>query len=240
METLFSLLTGPETITDLSQTVDYTWLQENANTGDILLFSANHFIGCITKWYGATAWTHVGMIVRHDQDLFVWEAMRGKDNNRDLLKGDDHQEGVRLVDLRTRIALCILNSKCGGILYRRLVVDAGRRRQFDRIMRELEKTEDGKPFTDSLLKMVESSSSGMVYNDLKTRSHNPLSIPKNYFCSQLVTYTYMRLGLIPDDQWDPEEFSPLDFDDLFDRCSKIAVGLANRNCKLEAGKRIPV
>lgn len=241
-----SAISRPLTIDPDAEHVDWEWLKQNAETGDILLFSTKCLASLIIEWGESTDWSHVGMIVRHrfyankidpEKDkLYVWEAEPGSDGNKDALKGDQHQSGVRLVPLQRRIRY---TPGCSGMLYKRLNgITESRKQEINKKMLNWEQSEDGKPFTSQFLTMVKAVTTNS--EDLN-ESYSSAYTPSAYFCSQLVARTYIHLGLLPPSKFRPAEFAPVDFGDLYDsQRGKLFLGMRMCRCGLEDGNPLNV
>jgi hypothetical protein len=242
--TCCSVLSKPMQIDPHALCVTIDWLEDHANTGDILLFSTNYPTSRCIEWGENTDWSHVGMIVRnpHTHRLYVWESEPGSDGNKDVLRGDHHQSGVRLVSLSKRLNKTRSSINCAGILYRRLFYDNTNNRleAINRRMIKWEAHEDGKPFTKNFLDMVKSTCTSTEHINPSYDFYSPSSLPTGYFCSQLIVRTYIYLRLVPTKTFRPAEFSPVDFADLYDYQGKLFLAMSSKKCWLERGNPVVI
>lgn len=74
-------------------------------TGDIVLFSGNTLAAKTVRWFTASRWSHVGLILRHPawgNEPLLWEATRASPL-KDLATGS-MADGVQLVKLADKVA----------------------------------------------------------------------------------------------------------------------------------------
>ena len=203
---------------EMYPTRNYSTIENKLKTGDLLLFSSNGFFSNIIKVATMSPYSHIGMVVKIDNnqkfkdiyngndELFLWhspkDVIEGK--NRDILTKTE-KNGPQLNPLK-RILLKT-NSK---VVLRRL----------DKTTKEITSLRNVK-FNNSnnLLNYMKKESIKIYernYLDLFYSSYDgPFGQQKQnneseFFCSELVAATYIKMGLL-DDTLPTDEYTPEDF-----------------------------
>lgn len=153
---------------------------DNLDTGDVLLFSGTGLISDIIRWYTGSPWTHIGLVVRFEQDVppLLLEATVGNEA-ADLLTGKC-QSGVTLVSLNSKL----LNYPGQVALRRRQGQPLCERQR--RLVRRLVRRLYRRPYRNYLWRLM--------LDQLPGRQRD-----SGIFCSELVAEFYRRLGWLPAD-----------------------------------------
>jgi hypothetical protein len=219
------------------KTCTIKWLEENAQTGDILLFSTISITSEFIENIEGSDWSHVGMIIRktgqhkwnshgHTGDLFLWEAEPSADEDIDVISNKRDKVGVRLVSLHHRLQ----NPNIASMMYRQLVkrdgtfIDENSAYNINHNMNIWINSESRKTFVSEKACMIHSlfSSDPAII----PRSHYP-----EYFCSQLAICTLMNIGVLPKPESSTEKNTPginpirtcpADFGDLYDDNNELS------------------
>lgn len=166
---------------------------------DILLFSGqNYWVSRVIEWVTGSEFSHVGIVLKsptylHPDLTGIYLLESGQELKPDAEDGVP-KLGVQITELNG------LLSQYGGVVYRRRLDcnKEGMREQMKKVHQEIH----GKPYDFNLIDIMESVT-GCYLNNCK--------IEKRFFCSALVTFVYMRLGLLPEDiAWtivEPKQFS---------------------------------
>ena len=96
---------GSSVWADAHQDEPNAWIRMVAGTGDVLLFSGRTWAARTVRWFTASPWSHVAIVV-NDPLIFpeplVLEATRASDL-KDLLRGRRSGDGVQLVSLQEKL-----------------------------------------------------------------------------------------------------------------------------------------
>lgn len=155
-------------------------LLDSLETGDVLLFSGKGLLSDVIRWYTGSPWTHIGLVVRFEEDVppLLLEATVGNEA-ADLLTGKC-QSGVTLVSLSSK-----LRNYPGDIVVRRRQGKPLSERQ-RRLVRRLVRRLYRRPYRNYLWRLLLDQFPGR-YRD------------SGIFCSELVAEFYRRLGWLPAD-----------------------------------------
>lgn len=176
--------------------VKYENMRSKLQTGDLVLFSGKGGLSTGIKWFTASRWSHLGMVVRPlDFDVvLLWEASPITDI-KDIETGRTHK-GVRLVALSERI-----QSYEGEVSIRLLAVERKPEmlEALDKLRAELKK----RPFETDVIELLKSAWEGPF-----GKNQSDLS---SLFCSELVAEAYQHMGLLsrrkPSNEYTPRDFS---------------------------------
>lgn len=154
---------------------------------DILLFSGqNYWVSRAIEYLTGSEYSHVGIVLKaptyiHPELTGIYLLESGQECRPDSEDGKK-KFGVQITELNG------LLSEYKGLIYRRkLVCDKeGMRERMLQIHKEIH----NKPYDLNLIDIMEATT-GLYLNNCK--------IEKRFFCSSLVTYVYIRLGLLPED-----------------------------------------
>jgi len=174
----------------------YSEVDPTLKTGDIVLFGGKYDISKEIEWFEKSRWSHVGMVVRIPgiEAPVLWEST-DLDNLEDV-EFHDRISGPKLVYLHDRIA----NYNGSAYAVRHL---------------EVERTPQ---MTDPLFEFVfeahglpDPGAWKMLIEFLEGRILKKCAKLDNYFCSELVAETYIKMGLlsneIPPNAYMPKDFS---------------------------------
>lgn len=172
------------------------FLQE-AETGDILLMSGTAGFARLIGAFTESVWSHVCMVVRDDErDVFgILESVRMADNCVDLLTRKCGVPGVRFVDAKEKLQ----NVDCNMCVWRKL---RGVKLNFDATMAVIRECH-GKPYEKNRMELVRSS--------FQICGRNTREATESFFCSELVAYVYMRVGVLDAKKGPSNNFTPSDF-----------------------------
>ena len=176
--------------------VKYEHIRSKLQTGDLVLFSGRGGISAGIKWFTASIWSHLGMVMRiPDFDVvLLWEASPITDI-KDIETGKAHK-GVRLVALSERI-----QTYEGEVSIRLLNVE--RRPEMLESLNRLRRELKQRPFETDVLELIKSAWEGPL-----GQNETDLS---SLFCSELVAEAYQCMGLLskrkPSNEYTPRDFS---------------------------------
>jgi hypothetical protein len=176
--------------------VKYETIRSKLQSGDIVLFSGKGGLSTGIKWFTASRWSHLGMVVRPlDFDVvLLWEASPITDI-KDIQSGKIHK-GVRLVALSERI-----QTYEGEVAIRLLEVQRNPKmlEALNRLRRELK----NRPFEKDVIELLKSAWDGPLGDNVADLS--------SLFCSELVAEAYQQMGLLsrrkPSNEYTPRDFS---------------------------------
>lgn len=178
--------------------MNYDQLRSDLKTGDIVLYSGNAPISTIIKIATSSKWSHVGMVVRVPDLLFVsvWESTKQGTHLLDLDSGQI-RKGVQLVPLSDRIL-----TYGGRIALRRLEGANLQNPDYERLWALRQKLSK-RPYETDKIELLKAAYDGPLgKNDEDLRS---------LFCSELVAEAYQALGLLatrkPSNEYVPADFS---------------------------------
>lgn len=174
----------------------YSEIRDKLKTGDIVLFSGKGGLSAGIKWFTFSRWSHVGMVVRSELGVMLWESTT-LTNVKDAESGKE-RKGVQLVALSERI-----KKYQGEIAVRQLNKNVD-----DSALKELGKLREevrGRPYEKNELELLKSAYDLVL-------GHNDENL-SSLFCSELVAEAYQRMGLLenPPKGKDSNEYTPKDF-----------------------------
>lgn len=171
----------------------YSEIRDSLKTGDIVLFSGKGGISAGIKWFTFSQWSHVGMVVKSELGIMLWESTT-LTNIADAETGKE-TKGVQLVALSER-----LKKYQGEVAVRRLSHDVGATAMVK--LAELRNKVRGRPYEKSKLELIKSA-----YDLVSGHNQEDLS---SLFCSELVAEAYQCMGLLGE-QKGSNEYTPKDF-----------------------------
>lgn len=150
-----------------------------ARTGDLVLFSGRGLVSGTIRVFTGSRWSHVGLVVRSDDDELLLLEATNTDEAPDIQLGRAVR-GVQVVRLADKLA-----NYDGTVALRRLELDE-RPAGMDEAVREIAllwRYRGYKDFTINLLL------------DLLSANRRPQRVHR-VFCSELVAEVYKRLGIV--------------------------------------------
>lgn len=174
----------------------YLDVRNQLNTGDIVLFSGTGPIATLAQWVTKTKWSHVGMIVRCDLGVLLWES-DGLGDFEDIESGEE-KRGVRLVSLSERI------KRFQGEVWARSL-DVERTPDMLAALVSLRQEVRGRPYEEDAIELIDAYYDGPFGQNTEDLS--------SLFCSELVAEAYQRMGLLaePPVGQPSNEYTPIDF-----------------------------
>jgi hypothetical protein len=164
---------------------------EKFQTGDLLLFKYTSFIGRFIEYFTSSNYSHCGIIIKNPSfgpdrmdGIYILEST-GLDNIPD---GEDNEIkfGVQLRKLED-----VYSNFQGTIYYRQL--HCNRNEQFYNKLKHAHSIVHNRPYDANPLHWIRAK--------YKTEIGN-LQNKNTFFCSALVSFVYMTLGLLPlDTKW---------------------------------------
>jgi hypothetical protein len=176
--------------------VKYETIRSKLQSGDIVLFSGKGGLSTGIKWFTASRWSHLGMVVRPvDFDVvLLWEASPITDI-KDIQSGKIHK-GVRLVALSERI-----QTYEGEVAIR--LLDVEREPKMIDALNELRRELKSRPFEKDVIELLKSAWDGPLGQNIADLS--------SLFCSELVAEAYQQMELLsrhkPSNEYTPRDFS---------------------------------
>ena len=172
----------------------YEAIRQRLDTGDIVLFGGKGGISTGIKWFTGSRWSHVGMVIRHDLGVMLWESTTLIAKNIPDVMTGTVRKGVQLVSLSDR-----LRTYSGEVCIRLLNVD--RQPSINTALAILREELKGRQYETDKLSMI----SGRLGLD---RDEDLSSL----FCSELVAEAYQVAGWLPESP-SSDSYWPTDFDE---------------------------
>jgi hypothetical protein len=176
--------------------VKYETIRSKLQSGDIVLFSGKGGLSTGIKWFTASRWSHLGMVVRPVEFdvVLLWEASPITDI-KDIQSGKIHK-GVRLVALSERI-----QTYEGEVAIR--LLDVEREPKMIDALNELRRELKSRPFEKDVIELLKSAWDGPLGQNIADLS--------SLFCSELVAEAYQQMELLsrhkPSNEYTPRDFS---------------------------------
>jgi hypothetical protein len=182
-----------------NQKISLEWLQKNAQTGDILLFSGSSIYSNAIKLFTMSDWTHVAVIIRRYDGIYVLQSvLRTRKYYKDYLTNEERNSGVMLNTLED-----VIEEDKGKIYYRQLIISGYTIN--DQAVNEFLKKVKGKFYETNPIVLVSSVDRKNVAKDEDT-----------LFCSELVFAFYLKIGIIENDWENPNNIIPSDYASKYD------------------------
>lgn len=208
------------TLPPTSNPIPYTTIRPTLKTGDLVFLHGTSPAGVeIEKFEGLEDWppfSHVGMVVRDGDDLYLWDAPGGGYCYPDPYASDPANRmfnkpvhsGCRVAPLDSVLAYYKTRVDDNGLFFRQLG-QAVTPAQFGALRIFINQV-DGQPFpsigTDPDKGPVEGLLANYAAGQLRSSS-----LYGSYFCAQLVAESYMRMGLLAMEDFPPNGYSPAAF-----------------------------
>ena len=176
----------------------YEQIRTDLHTGDIVLFSGNRAISTVIRLSTMSRWSHVGMVVRlEDQDFVsVWESTKRGTGLPDLDSGQI-RKGVQLTPLRDRV-----RTYPGRVSVRQLKEANLEAEDYEELWR-LRKELGDRPYEKDRLELIKAAYDGPFGQNAEDLD--------SIFCSELVAEAYQSLGLLaeskPSNEYVSADFS---------------------------------
>ena len=185
-------------------------------TGDMLLFKYRSFISRFIEYFTSSSYSHCGIIIKNpdfgsfkDEGLYILESTG-------LEKIPDVEENKVKFGVQLRKLEDVLNEHNSPVYYRKL--QCTRNKEFYQKLSHAHAIVHDKPYDDNPLHWVRAKYKLEIGN---------LQNEDTFFCSALVSFVYMTLGLLPlDTKWSTIEPCQLGTEDGKDVLKFI-------NCKME-------
>lgn len=179
-----------------------------ARSGDILLFTGTSLEGHIITTVTSGHFSHIGIIFRDCENPknnrpLVLEAVMNADEVHDVYT---HKRvgGVRVVDMYEYLTQS--KQQCVCIRQLQSKKSLGIEMQFHGlltgVMRDMVRQEHGKPYETSFIEFVNAR---LRLFEITTET------PASYFCSELVAWCYMNIGLLIQEDGPARQYLPDDF-----------------------------
>jgi hypothetical protein len=163
-------------------------------TGDLLLFDGGNKTSKIIKIFTNGVYSHVGMVWRCPvtKKLFVWENGKPPKSSYPIIavKDSDHA-GAHLIPLKKRFKMY-----SGTIFVKRLMKNKINTEEFDNRYLEFIKKNIGRPYRTDFIACW-NQVTGMSLMHLPFIDQNK-DDSLEWWCGELVLYTYKYLGVITD------------------------------------------
>jgi len=194
--------------------MSYWTLRSQLNTGDLFFLHgtspAGVLIQQLEKLEGWPPYSHIGMVVKDGDNLYLWDAPGGgkcfddpyvadSDNRVRMQGGDRVHTGCRVSVLDDVLAYYVTKVDINGFWVRQ-VRPSVTRDQFAALRKFVNRV-DGLPFPPK---------SELVSDYLFGQNKVSLFFG-TYFCSQLVADSYMHMGLLEMEVLPPNGYSPAAF-----------------------------
>ncbi len=159
-------------------------------TGDIILFAGeSSFLDRAISWFTGSRYTHVGMVIRDPPGL-----PRGVHVIESSLEATPNEEtGRRTLGVQIQPLAAILSAHGTASIRELRMKNEGERADLTREVAEIERRVDGKPYDlnpgDWLRAEIRILEPKVIWEQ---QDHS-------FWCSALVAYVYVRLGLLPQD-----------------------------------------
>lgn len=161
-------------------------------TFDMLFFACHEFTSNVGKFFQASPFPHVAMIVRKGEHVFLWEA----DNHHDISR-----PGVDLIPLHT----CLNQYPSNTLALQPLLIPPDLRKSATKKLYRIIHRHRNKHFKFNLIMFI--------MNTMKIGRFSDIPFTKTdqgFFCSELLATTYKQCGLMnnvfPDWLYSPGDF----------------------------------
>ncbi len=193
------------------QTVAYSDFIQDVETGDVILMHGQYKSSHWIEFFEGVPWSHSAMLIRSqdigiedpDNTILIWEANLLIDEIEDVILCKS-KDGPMLVRLHDRIHYNFTHNDDSMFAIRHLYTERTPD-IFKKIKDVIQKTHDAH-FP---------SSTHEIGNFLEGRFKNKPSKNGTFFCSQLLSHTFMEMGLLSKNHPD-NSFAPADFSEKMD------------------------
>ncbi|NOZ45559.1 MAG: hypothetical protein GXO79_02135 [Chlorobi bacterium] len=198
------------------QTTLYKEIKSDLKTGDIILMHGLYPSSHVIESFEGSLWSHSAIIVIAEDiglnvgkdNILLWESNLDTPVKDVILKTT--KSGPMLVKLSERFAYNIKHKDDSRFAIRHLYIK--RTQEMFKSLKNVIKTVHSAKFPDTYNEM---------HDPMEGRFFNKQTSLKTIFCSELVAYTYMKLGLLTTIH-PSNSYFPVDFSD------KLSVGLLKR------------
>lgn len=163
----------------------YKEMRDRLKTGDIVLLSGKGLFSLGIKIITRSRWSHVGMVLRHQGQVQIWESTK------------EHNVSLKLLSNRIRE----VEDKSGEIALRRLIGVRIGAKDHARLS-ELRDDLKDRPYEEDELELLKAAYDGPFGQNKEDLD--------SVFCSELVAEAYQCLGLL-DNSAASNEYTPKDF-----------------------------
>lgn len=207
------------TIPPTSPSVPYSQERSKLGTGDLIFLHGDSAAGVMIEQLeqdeGWPPYSHVGMVIKDGDNLYLWDAPGGGDCFKDPYAATDSgnrmygttvHNGCRVSVLDDVLAYYATKVDVPGFWLRQLTSGVSDD-QFAALRTFINRV-DGQSFPSG--PGSEPDVSGLGMNFLAGQDRASLFFG-TYFCAQLVADSYMRMGLLGMDDFPPNGYSPAAF-----------------------------
>lgn len=174
---------------------------DDVQTLDLVLFRGASMTSAVIRSFCKCSWTHVGIALRIRDRIYVLHSDTGNECF-DFLQSRSNIDGVQMNLLDEYMEK--YEGQCYIRRFRFASADASASQDLHRQLFEIINLElRGQPFAKSLPMMMRSAFGN---NSLVPRLRETSERGRSFFCSEMVAYVLMRLGIIPES--DIREFNP--------------------------------
>ena len=206
------------TLPPTKPSVPYSKVRSKLGTGDVVFLHGTSDAGVMIEQLeqdaGWPPYSHVGMVIKDGDNLYLWDAPGGGDCFRDPYAGDPDNNmygnpvhtGCRVSVLDDVLAYYATKVDVPGFWVRQLTSGVSADR-FGALRRFVNRV-DGQPFPTG--PGSEPDVSGLGLNFIAGQDGGSLFFG-TYFCAQLVADSYMHMGLLEMETFPPNGYSPAAF-----------------------------
>jgi len=176
----------------------YSNIKNKLDTGDLLLFSSNDYIGRVIRKFSNSYFSHCGIVVKQSDKLYILEC--DMDNSHDYLSNKSNKNGAHILDLDEKI-----NDYTGNIFGYCKLNNNFNENKLKNIIHNIRDVQ----FNNNLIAMYNSVIKNVFLS-------NFFISDSKMFCSEFVVNLYQRLGVIKYNKF-PNMFNPSDIALLFEK-----------------------
>lgn len=209
---------------DSDTPLQYSQIESQLDTGDLFSFHSSDPIDMLIEMAeGGQPYTHVGMILKFQGELFFWDAPGfGRTFPQPFITRPtpDANPGCRVAPLRDLMAYYLSAVPGQGFFWRRLESGMNPDR-YCQLIRFIEQV-NGTPFPNAHypnLPLEDNLGLGMALSYFRGRILGQV-VTGSYYCAQLIADTWLNIGLLdpngPAYANIPNAYTPADFDSTSD------------------------
>ena len=207
-----------------SPSVPYPELRPQLNTGDLFFLhgtsDAGVLIEQLEEYAGWPPYSHIGMVVKDGDNLYLWDAPGGgncfpdpyaatdPDNRIHIKGGNPVHTGCRVSVLDDVLAYYVTKVDVNGFWVRQLTSGVSEDRFW--ALRRFINRVDGLPFPSGPGSEQYQAVTGLGSNFLAGQDRASVFFG-TYFCAQLIADSYMHMGLLEMEVFPPNGYSPAAF-----------------------------
>lgn len=166
-------------------------IKDNLKTGDLIFLSGPTFGEKAIKLYTNSYFSHVGLIIKENNKLFIFES--------DL--GQGYRKGVRMIPLEEKLQK-YSGHNIGAIRYIKNELN------LDKVL-SIIKDIIHYDFDNNMLSWLLSKSHNIIYNMVKPSD--------KAFCSEIITYVFQKMNIISDLDVRTTYYSPKNYLEEFNK-----------------------